>query len=1140
MRRAKKFFALGLLLTTFSCGQPICAAENFSSSDRLNYFDQMLKTKDLQKNNRDVYLDYLNKLNSFYDDDKATTSEIISDLKDLKKLNDFAQGVQQQKYGAGFTDFDLMNRARNLLPKIGRRLAEKNLDNLEQLEAELNDPIFYPVFMEIYSAEVQRLKNKFPANSPEVLSAEIKLLNYYSILGYSAEAISLGEKILPVTEKVFQQDSEKILSVMNVLGDEYATTGKFSDCEKIINRRLDFAKKIPNSEEKILAAQNDLVRLYLKQDKYLEGLQLLNEILPAAQNLPNDSATKSKILLSSCIVLDSQGQFENANNLYRKIPEPDLDVTVEKLRVMSDIVRSKIFHGFTLSDDLMLVGTDSALLGNSHHQTLNDLCNLSGDYLKIGNNLDALAVAEKTLQLSRDRYGELHPITIKANQTLANVFRSSGEVEKAFNLDQEVHEKILRVFGKNSAEEIKINLSVAADKMLLGKVGEAKKMFEDNIIKYRKNYGSVNNDLPWTAMNQLAVLCLANGSYNSALELCDNIRASKRNFQSRISTEDTKTLLTTARAYRLSGQLDTAEDYYKKTLTGFEGVRKYSLLTDDYLSEWFAQVVPVYKEQLLTNFENGKSAEEIFLLSDLCKARNLADRYNEYLALAKGGISETEIKQHDEFSAKISVLDEEINSARQSGNDFLYLGLEIAKLRTMLDRQRFKTSLENKYPSYKKAREIRLTDQTSAAEKLSAIPAGSYFIDYTILSDKKNSDKILVTIADREKILKNFTISIDENFIAQCEIYRQILSVNSVDNFQARYGFLHQVSEDSYKVFPTPNENGLVTENYELTEAKKILSEVLGKILLSPLEKNLPPDATDWIICPDGVLATLPFETLQYKNKNLLDSAEISYVPSLSVLKLMSERGEQNKNLNSRQSLFAVGGVDYGRYSATEDGNKNFQFRGSLRGDYESVLNKMNDLKWKFLSASASEVDNVAKFFPNDSTKLEGRDATERKLKQLDSSGELKNYKYLLFATHGMYVPPKPELSSILFRPDDNPVGNRYEFDGYVTVGEWMNYHLNSDLVFLSACESGLGKFQAGEGVVGIPYGLCVAGNKSTIMTLWNIGDKSTEKFTSTFFAKISQGKSAKTALTETKREFASSQQFANPSIWSAFVLYGN
>ena len=61
-------------------------------------------------------------------------------------------------------------------------------------------------------------------------------------------------------------------------------------------------------------------------------------------------------ILSSCIILDSQGQFENANNLYRKIPEPDLDVTVEKLRVMSDIVRSKIFHGFTLSDDLMLVG----------------------------------------------------------------------------------------------------------------------------------------------------------------------------------------------------------------------------------------------------------------------------------------------------------------------------------------------------------------------------------------------------------------------------------------------------------------------------------------------------------------------------------------------------------------------------------------------------------------------------------------------------------------------------------------------------------------------------------------------------------------------------------------------------------------
>ena len=59
---------------------------------------------------------------------------------------------------------------------------------------------------------------------------------------------------------------------------------------------------------------------------------------------------------------------------------------------------------------------------------------------------------------------------------------------------------------------------------------------------------------------------------------------------------------------------------------------------------------------------------------------------------------------------------------------------------------------------------------------------------------------------------------------------------------------------------------------------------------------------------------------------------------------------------------------------------------------------------------------------------------------------------------------------------------NDDETDGYINVGEWMGYDLRSHLVYLSACESGLGGYQAGEGIVGISYVLTVAGNKDTVM----------------------------------------------------------
>ena len=100
---------------------------------------------------------------------------------------------------------------------------------------------------------------------------------------------------------------------------------------------------------------------------------------------------------------------------------------------------------------------------------------------------------------------------------------------------------------------------------------------------------------------------------------------------------------------------------------------------------------------------------------------------------------------------------------------------------------------------------------------------------------------------------------------------------------------------------------------------------------------------------------------------------------------------------------------------------------------------------------------------------------------------------------------------------------------------------LNSDVVFLSACETGLGEYQAGEGIVGIPYALTIAGNKNTVMSLWKVYDAYTPEFVGTFFKKMKEGKSAFIAINETKREFLKNPDamYRDPAVWSAFVLYG-
>jgi CHAT domain-containing protein len=110
----------------------------------------------------------------------------------------------------------------------------------------------------------------------------------------------------------------------------------------------------------------------------------------------------------------------------------------------------------------------------------------------------------------------------------------------------------------------------------------------------------------------------------------------------------------------------------------------------------------------------------------------------------------------------------------------------------------------------------------------------------------------------------------------------------------------------------------------------------------------------------------------------------------------------------------------------------------------------------------------------------------------------------------------------------------------YVTAGEWPGYDLKSDLMILSACETGLGSVVGGEGVMGLPYALYVAGNKNTVLTLWSIYDKVTAEFITSFFAKLKVGRGQVEALTATKREFINKGgKYANPKYWAAFVLYG-
>ncbi|MBT3274869.1 MAG: CHAT domain-containing protein, partial [Spirochaetales bacterium] len=166
-----------------------------------------------------------------------------------------------------------------------------------------------------------------------------------------------------------------------------------------------------------------------------------------------------------------------------------------------------------------------------------------------------------------------------------------------------------------------------------------------------------------------------------------------------------------------------------------------------------------------------------------------------------------------------------------------------------------------------------------------------------------------------------------------------------------------------------------------------------------------------------------------------------------------------------------------------------------------------------------------------------GARVSEPGVRRMSDRGLLRNYKVLHFATHGLVVPEVPELSAIVlsqFAQQDSI------YDGYLTMAEISSLDLKADFVNLSACETGLGKIYAGEGMVGLTQAFLVAGANGLSVSLWQVSDESTMRFMTGLYALVDRDTTSYSrALTEMKRQFIEEGEYASPFYWAPFVYYG-
>ncbi len=301
-----------------------------------------------------------------------------------------------------------------------------------------------------------------------------------------------------------------------------------------------------------------------------------------------------------------------------------------------------------------------------------------------------------------------------------------------------------------------------------------------------------------------------------------------------------------------------------------------------------------------------------------------------------------------------------------------------------------------------------------------------------------------------------------------------------------------------------------------VTIANQVYTILLGKISDRISGKDL-------IIVPSGVLNYIPFEALVTKSGDELQPEEYRKVSYL---------------LEEHQVSYAFSATLFAQNRATKKSDKPLSYLGfapefnEIQAIDKPILAsaEMSRITLAPLKGAAREIEEISqKIFGK---KRIGRDASETKFKS-----EAGKYGVIHLATHAILDNDNSLRSRLLFSEVDGS-----EDDGDLNAWEIYNLKLKAKLAVLSACNTGSGKIQRGEGVMSLGRAFAYAGCPSTIMSLWPANDQSTLQVISRLFDGLSKGQNKAEALRLSKIEYIEQAQgyFAHPFYWAGFVLQGD
>ena len=477
--------------------------------------------------------------------------------------------------------------------------------------------------------------------------------------------------------------------------------------------------------------------------------------------------------------------------------------------------------------------------------------------------------------------------------------------------------------------------------------------------------------------------------------------------------------------------------------------------------------------------------EEAFSFSQKSKAILLLERLRDAEAKVFSNLPDTLLQQEDDLKRELSIYQKKLFEEKQKNGkaDSLKMTVwegKVFDLKRSLEKHN--ATVEKDYPEYFELKNTPHPPTVASVQQKLPDPDQLYIEYFT-------GDSVI------------YAFRIDKKGIAAFPLAKPADFEQLVMNFRTTLATPPEGSQQQ------------VFQNF-VQPAHRLYQLVLAKVL-----EGQPP-AASLVIVPHGELSYIPFEVL------LTENAE-STTPSFGNLPYLLKKHRVNYS-------YAAGLLFNKR--------KDRKHRNDLRclafaPSYENNPKKSDAVSGRItrlrdgniaLPGAQKEVKSLSEHFPGDY--FFGTEATEKAFKE-----HAGDYRLIHLAMHGSANPENPLYSKLAFTevPDATE-------DNILHAYEIYNLRLNADLVVLSACETGYGRFVHGEGVMSLAQSFLQAGCHSLTMSLWEAQDEATAGIMSNFYKGLKDGLHKGEALRQAKLIYIEqTTALKHPFFWAGFVMIG-